>query len=688
MPPESPYKITDEPGINEPPPARVISNADDDKYEEGYDSEGEIGPFFDAVADEIEANVEVEDEDAGLPTTMGGDGTNAAPAEGDKADWYVAKGDVIKLKMEDLKAEIRRRGVVPKGKKGDLQNMLRECVAKRLPIVEGGPDKNAAALGGFPVGSKWKMLVPLSDLVPEPVNEFAFRPPTLGEGESPTTPKQNFQERFDRPVFQGKDSKGNVRLKGEPRARFLRDEGLTVNSHPEDWADAFFPRHESKRRTSLTPHHLSVEKLCRWSNEKAALLEMGTPSKYPDFTNFTTEEFEQYMFLPFWNGLCTSPSVEKKLQTEEESPIHSNAALRRALGPNAARRFREWKCCFSLQDPKLPVPSRKTHPNFKLDEFNRHLLKIWRYAWRLKRDLAGDEQTMGFKGQHVDKLRITYKDEGDGFQCDAICDDGYTYTFFFRNQPAPKKYLDEGFSPLHARVMALYDSLQDDFHRVRFDNLYMAAKFALASFQHQRRVMVEGVTRTHARGLCNEVVQMEVKGKERINAVKGTVKAAVLEDCAPLASCPLVAASVYDTKPVHFLSMCCEEIKWIEKTRQTWDKSTSCMRLGRFLRLCINDSYNLNMGDVDVSDQLRGSYRPDAKWTRKHKWWHAIYYWGKGTDLVNAYVSYKRFMEMNGKKPMSHYKFREKIVLAKVCPREHASPKRRGRTVAAARGDQ
>ena len=89
-------------------------------------------------------------------------------------------------------------------------------------------------------------------------------------------------------------------------------------------------------------------------------------------------------------------------------------------------------------------------------------------------------------------------------------------TFFFRNQPAPKKYLGKGFSPLHARIMALYDSLQDGFHRIWFDNLYMAAKFALASFQHQKKVMVDGVTRTHVHGLCNEVLQMKVKGNERM----------------------------------------------------------------------------------------------------------------------------------------------------------------------------
>ena len=87
-----------------------------------------------------------------------------------------------------------------------------------------------------------------------------------------------------------------------------------------------------------------------------------------------------------------------------------------------------------------------------------------------------------------------------------------------------------------------------------------------------------------------------------IDAVKGTAKAAVLEGVPDIM--------------VHFLSMCCTETKWMEKTRKTWDKEISCMRLGRFLRLVINDSYNMNMNNVDVSDQLRGSYLPD-RWMSK-----------------------------------------------------------------------
>ena len=43
---------------------------------------------------------------------------------------------------------------------------------------------------------------------------------------------------------------------------------------------------------------------------------------------------------------------------------------------------------------------------------------------------------------------------------------------------------------------------------------------------------------------------------------------------------------------------------------------------------------------------------------------------------------------MKGKTPMNHYKFLEKLILAKICPREHGSPRRRGLSVAAQRGDK
>ena len=47
------------------------------------------------------------------------------------------------------------------------------------------------------------------------MNEFEFSAPTIEEHEDPNTPKHNFNETFDRPMFKGRSSEGGVRLKGE-----------------------------------------------------------------------------------------------------------------------------------------------------------------------------------------------------------------------------------------------------------------------------------------------------------------------------------------------------------------------------------------------------------------------------------------------------------------------------------------
>jgi hypothetical protein len=100
-------------------------------------------------------------------------------------------------------------------------------------------------------------------------------------------------------------------------------------------------------------------------------------------------------------------------------------------------------------------------------------------------------------------MRITYKKEGDGFQCDAICDDGFCFSIYFRNEPPPRKYTFQGLSPLHARDMWLFEQLRDDGHRCRLDNLYMSAKFAKTAINHDRKILIAGVGRKSGRGVPN-----------------------------------------------------------------------------------------------------------------------------------------------------------------------------------------
>ena len=78
-----------------------------------------------------------------------------------------------------------------------------------------------------------------------------------------------------------------------------------------------------------------------------------------------------------------------------------------------------------------PAPTRKERPTYKVDSFLKHLQQVSMKAWRLGQNISGDKQTIGFQGRHADKLQITYKAEGDGFQCHALADSGFTWTFFF-----------------------------------------------------------------------------------------------------------------------------------------------------------------------------------------------------------------------------------------------------------------
>ena len=125
---------------------------------------------------------------------------------------------------------------------------------------------------------------------------------------------------------------------------------------------------------------------------------------------------------------------------------------------------------------------------------------------------------------HRDKLCITFKAEGDGFVTDAVCDDGYCYQIYFRNDPTPNPYLDMGLSPLLARTMALFDSLCDQHNCCRMDNLYNSAAFCQYAYNHQNRVLIHGVTRKWGQVILPDcVLQEEVKNCKAQIRVRGTV---------------------------------------------------------------------------------------------------------------------------------------------------------------------
>jgi hypothetical protein len=97
-----------------------------------------------------------------------------------------------------------------------------------------------------------------------------------------------------------------------------------------------------------------------------------------------------------------------------------------------------------------------------------------------------NEQTIGFKGKHGLALRISYKREGDGYQCDALCERGYTFSFYFRHgdaPPAPESVRDLDLSPTARRVIYLMMQLPNMWTRVYMDNLFNSRKLYTAAYK-------------------------------------------------------------------------------------------------------------------------------------------------------------------------------------------------------------
>jgi len=114
----------------------------------------------------------------------------------------------------------------------------------------------------------------------------------------------------------------------------------------------------------------------------------------------------------------------------------------------------------------------------------------------------------------------------------------------------------------------------------------MSAKFVKSCFVHDMSVLVAGVARIKDRGAPKCALQEPVK-KQSLATTRGTMKAAILEGDN---KCPeLVAINIYDNKPVHFLTMSCDSIAWIEKKRNAWNPIARKMDEVKYLRVNINN---------------------------------------------------------------------------------------------------
>ena len=112
----------------------------------------------------------------------------------------------------------------------------------------------------------------------------------------------------------------------------------------------------------------------------------------------------------------------------------------------------------------------------------------------LAENFSIDEQTTKCQGKCEYKCRCRkFKWLGNGLQGDCIADDGYTWDFYFRNEPIDADLLAQGYCPMHCRLLNMFKNLRESGHRCKMDNLFNSVKLAHAAYCLPNPVLVHGV---------------------------------------------------------------------------------------------------------------------------------------------------------------------------------------------------
>ena len=446
-----------------------------------------------------------------------------------------------------------------------------------------------------PKGPKWEILIGREVDLPSGFDatgaEKGYFAPTNQEGAEGATKLEYLTgdgERIERPAFDRKPKKdeGNAKegnaKRGRPSKTTTPDGPPSERGGPSDFARSKLPKNFAEHRPKdyfdlfVSPEFVDAN-IAKPTNERAAAEGAGSRT-YKDWAPFDRAEVYKMFAMLFANAVSPKPQFKFWFMDSSDSRIFGNDFFAHDLdkklpggrtikGKRRWCHFRRFMCMYDWRVVKSKE-ERKKDPLWKLNAILDELRKNSQKCWIPGKWISIDEQTIGFKGAHGLALRITYKREGDGYQCDAVCEDGYTFSFYFRHGDAPKlpeRFNDLQLSNTAKRVVYLLLQLPNLWTHCFMDNLFNSRRLFTAAYR--AKVLCHGVVRHHGRGVPEEVIQKKVKDSEALK-IRNLTKAAVLrgdEDCPNLLCC-----SIYDQGPVHMMSTVVETVEWHQKSRRVW----------------------------------------------------------------------------------------------------------------------
>ncbi len=175
------------------------------------------------------------------------------------------------------------------------------------------------------------------------------------------------------------------------------------------------------------------------------------------WVDFTNEDIGWFIGILIMDGLNLSPQILRKFWSQQQDTDQGNEFVHHNYRSHAARRFQMFCHFFGVQDPLIVPPLQEQCPNYKTNDFFNWLHHIWKEASILGPTVSANEQTCSMQGKLQYNTRCRKcKQNGDGIQTDAIADDGYTFDFYFRNEPVNTKWTRQSLLPMHAWLLHMF----------------------------------------------------------------------------------------------------------------------------------------------------------------------------------------------------------------------------------------
>ena len=152
---------------------------------------------------------------------------------------------------------------------------------------------------------------------------------------------------------------------------------------------------------------------------------------YHDYVPFVHVEINKMIGLLFANGISPKPTMELWFKTTTEHRLFGNDFIAAAMDKQmqdgkkvpGIRRWKHFRRFMCVYDFRVNANTKKEkNPLWKVQSLLTELNHQAKKMWLTGKWVSIDEQTLGFKGKSAIKICISYKREGNGFQCDAVYD--------------------------------------------------------------------------------------------------------------------------------------------------------------------------------------------------------------------------------------------------------------------------